>query len=290
MNTVWSDQVQGIDCLYTSRSLRFSDRFKEKFIPFFAISEHARILEIGCGPGALSEALARWYPTAKVHGTDRDSNFISYAKEQVPAATFSEEDATALSFADESFDVTVSNTVFEHIEPSRFFGEQYRVLKKGGICLLLSARKGVQHFAPCVTLQSDLEKEIWARVEKKYDEIDRHLGICAYPMNEQQLPKAMEQYGFRNVSVEYAISHFTPDASQYDRNTAYAIINSERASNLNAINTLKNKVPDLVTGQELLTLIRETNAKYDRRLALYDQGEKQWDTYLSLTMMVRGVK
>lgn len=34
-----------------------------------------------------------------------------------------------IPFENESFDVTISNTVAEHIEPSRFYGEQYRVLK-----------------------------------------------------------------------------------------------------------------------------------------------------------------
>jgi len=32
------------------------------------------------------------------------------------------------------------------------------------------------------------------------------------------------------------------------------------------------------------------NSKYDKRLELYDEGIKQWDTYMSLTMVLRGVK
>lgn len=143
MNTQWSTYVQRAETLYQSRVLRFSDRFREKYKNAFAIDEKASILEIGCGPGALSEALTKWYPRSNVIGTDRDSNFIAFAKKKAPTVTFLEEDATALSFADESFDVTISNTVAEHIAPEKFYGEQYRVLKKSGVCLVLSARKEI---------------------------------------------------------------------------------------------------------------------------------------------------
>lgn len=139
MNTQWSTYVQRAETLYQSRVLRFSDRFREKYKNAFAIDEKASILEIGCGPGALSEALARWHPTAKITGVDRDSNFINFAKKKAPHIHFQEEDATNLSFEDESFDVTISNTVAEHIAPEKFYGEQHRVLKKGGVCLVLSA-------------------------------------------------------------------------------------------------------------------------------------------------------
>ncbi len=290
MNTVWSDNVQSIDCLYLSRKLRFADRHKEAFTHFFDIPEHANILEIGCGPGALSEAIARWYPKAAVHGTDLDSNFIDFAKNHIPAASFSEEDATALSFSDESVDVTISNTVSEHIEPSRFFGEQYRVLKKGGVCLVLSSRKGIQQSAPCVARESEWENELWARVSETYSALEREFGVCAYPMTEQELPLAMEKYGFRNVSVEYVTLHMTPDDPSNDHETAYAIIESERASALGAAESLRYAAASLITEEEVERLKTLVNERYDARLALYDQGEKQWDTYVSLIMMVRGEK
>ncbi len=35
---------------------------------------------------------------------------------------------------------------------------------------------------------------------------------------------------------------------------------------------------------------RRINEKYDRRTALYDRGEKQWDTAVSVTMVILRVK
>ena len=46
MNTVWSDYVQNIGVLYTSRSLRFSDAFKSKYTDAFSLCGKEKILEI----------------------------------------------------------------------------------------------------------------------------------------------------------------------------------------------------------------------------------------------------
>ena len=45
-----------------------------------------------------------------------------------------------------------------------------------------------------------------------------------------------------------------------------------------------------MTASEVEELKRLVNAKYDKRILLYDQGVKQWDTNVSITMVVRGVK
>lgn len=290
MNTVWSTYIQKIPTLYLTRSLRFSDRYKEKYMTAFAIENKKSLLEIGCGPGALSEALARWYPEMKICGCDRDTNFIRFARENTPNIPFFEEDATRLSFADESFDITISNTVSEHIEPSAFYGEQYRVLKKGGVCLVLSARKGIVHNASCISETSEFEKQIWERASDICEETDRKNAVCAYPMNEMEMPKAMEQYGFRNVSTEYLTLNLTPDNPCFSREEALAIIESHRATVLDGIAVMKETVGSLVSADETGEMERLVNARYDKRVALYDAGIKQWDTYLSLTMVLRGVK
>ena len=68
MNTIWSTYVQSVGTLYYSRVLRFSDMFKSKYTDVFRIDDKTRLLEIGCGPGALAESLAKWYPSAQIHG------------------------------------------------------------------------------------------------------------------------------------------------------------------------------------------------------------------------------
>ena len=228
MNSDWSKYIQGINTLYCSRSLRFSDMFREKYLNAFGIENKGRFLETGCGPGALAEALHRWYPAAEITGVDRDEAFIEFAKRKAPEIRFQVEDATALSFPDDSFDVTISNTVAEHIEPSKFYGEQYRVLKKGGVCLVLSSRRGIKINAPCVEELSDFELEIWERASLRREEYNKKAGVCLYPMNEREIPLCMEKYGFHHVSTEYITVNLTPDEPFYSRETAQAMINSDR--------------------------------------------------------------
>lgn len=186
MNTIWSDHVQGVQTLYLSRKLRFDDCFSAQLQALLRLDRNRayRILEIGCGPGALSGALRRWYPAAELHAIDRDSRFIAFAAQHEPGIDFSEGDAACLPFADDSFDVTISYTVQEHIEPAAFWGEQRRVLKPGGVCICLSARKGIQCTAPCLE-PTEAERQFWAAKPDAQAELEaiRHAdSLCAGPV------------------------------------------------------------------------------------------------------------
>ena len=291
MNTKWSDCVQNIGTLYLSRQLRFADRYKDKYVKAFGIrGGKIRILEIGCGPGALTQALARWYPEAEVIGLDYDSNFVAFAKEQASDIKFIEGDATDLPFDDGYFDVVISNTVQEHIEPSRFFGEQLRVLKQNGVCLVLSARRGINLTADCIAEESEFEKGIWAKVERFQNDTMAELNVGKYAMSERELPLTMQKYGFCNVSTEYLVSDFTIDNPDTDRELAYAIINEQRQTDIDGVNSLRHTARGVISEEELFTMQELINKKYDKRIALYDSYQKQWDTNVLLTMVLRGVK
>ena len=282
MNNVWSEHVQGIMTLYLSRKLRFDDVFSEQYNRVFRLDTEAnlKILEIGCGPGALAEALHRWYPKAEITAIDRDSNFISFAQDNIAGVTFMEGDATRLPFADNSFDVTISNTVQEHVEPSAFWGEQKRVLKPDGVCLCLSARKGLHCQAPCLEMTKE-EKEFWENIPEAESELEKY-GVCQYPMTEAELPASMEENGFSDVTTGYAVIDLTPDARKYSSQLAELMIESKRQNDLEAIKSTHHEYCEKV--------INAVNAKYDERLRLYHEGIRQWDTSVSLTMIIRGSK
>ena len=292
MNTNWSDYVQGVGTLYLSRMLRFSNQHRQAYMQAFDLDGARRLsmLELGCGPGALTQSLARWYPNADITAIDLDSAFIEFAAHRAPGLRFIEADATALPFEDGEFDVTISNTVQEHIAPERFFGEQHRVLKRGGVCLVLSARRGVNIEADCVAQQSDFERDIWARVSERCRNMDRDLGVGRYAMSERELPQAMEAHGFDNVSTHYIAVNLTPDDPDVSPEAAHAMIDAQRRMRLDAVQSLEQIAPDVVGKAELSELEAHVNRRYDERLALYDAGKRQWDVSVSLTMVVRGVK
>ena len=252
------------------------------------VNKNLKILEIGCGPGALASALHRWYPYAEITAVDRDSEFIRFATEHEPEVNFVEGDATTLPFEDNTFDVTISNTVAEHIEPSKFYGEQVRVLKRGGVCLVLSSRKGI-HINPKCTTSNEYERQFWKKAEQYNDSMDR-FAVCKYPMSEAEIPTVMAEYGFSNISTGFITVDLTPDNPRFSVSLALDMINANRYTALDAIESVLHTMPEHFTTQEVEEIKRLANAKYDVRIEQYKRGEKQWDTNVSIIMVIRGIK
>lgn len=290
MNIIWSKYVQGAKTLYYTRKLRFNDMFAEQYKTIFDLDEkkNLKILEIGCGPGALAGALHRWYPNAEITAVDRDSEFVRFAKEHEKGIEFMEGDATALPFEDNSFDVTISNTVAEHIEPSKFYGEQLRVLKPGGICLVLSARKGINLSPSCIAFD-EYEQQFWKKVEKYDDSLEKY-AVCQFPMSEAEMPAAMGKYGFCDIRTGFAAIDLTPDNPKFSTALAHDMINANRYTALDAIDSVLQTMPEHVTVEEVEEMKRLANAKYDTRIGQYDRSEKQWDTNVSIILVMRGTK
>jgi ubiquinone/menaquinone biosynthesis C-methylase UbiE len=100
----------------------------------FAVS--ARVLEIGCGTGAVARVLSSHRDVAEVVGVDPSPVFIAKARElggrQAPVV-FEEGDGRALRFPDEDFDAVVLHTTLCHVpQPERVLAEASRVLRGGG--------------------------------------------------------------------------------------------------------------------------------------------------------------
>ena len=290
MNTIWSKYIQGIKTLYLSRKLRFDDMFSQEYKRFFNFEEKRtiKILEIGCGPGALASALHRWYPNAEITAVDRDTDFINFAKEHESGVSFVECDATELPFPNDTFDVTISNTVSEHIEPSKFYTEQYRVLKHGGSCIVLTSRKGI-NIEPNSFVYDEFEKAFWEKIQKHDDSMQKY-SICKYPMNESELPMTMQSYGFDAVSTAYTTVDLTPDDSKYPPEMAKDMINSNRYGAIEAIESVLNTLPEHTSEEEINKMLEIANRRFDSRIEDYDAGKKHWDTDVSVIMMIKGQK
>ena len=109
-------------------------------------------------------------------------------------------------------------------------------------------------------------------------------------MSEAELPKAMEENGFKNINVGYATIDLTPDNPKYSAALAHDMINSNRYTALDALESVLHTMPDRFTVDEVEKMKRLANAKYDTRIELYNRNKKQWDTNVSIIMVVRGVK
>ena len=206
----------------------------------------------------------------------------------VSEALVAKGDATALPFEDGAFDVTISNTVCEHIEPAKFYGEQRRVLKEGGVCLVLSSRKGINITAKCLA-EDEFERTFWEKIGAMDDSFEKY-GVARYAMAEDELAAAMAQYGFRDATTGYAIADLTPDDPKYPREMALSMIEANRRGRLESIGLSRLVSNGAIEEHEFDEMARRVNVKFDLRAAQYERGEKQWDTNVSVIMVVRGVK
>ena len=59
---------------------------------------------------------------------------------------------------------------------------------------------------------------------------------------------------------------------------------------MECIDSVLYTMPEHVTQEEAYEMKCIINKKYDARIALYDCDEKQWDTNVSIIMVLRGVK
>ena len=113
---------------------------------YVKLPEGGRCLDVGCGSGALANAVAKRNPQGTVTGIDRwGAEYASFSKklcednafaEGVAERTdFAQGNALKLDFPDGTFDAVTSNYVYHNI-PSRdrqvILLETLRVLKKGG--------------------------------------------------------------------------------------------------------------------------------------------------------------
>ena len=113
------------------------------------------VLEIATGPGLLAKHVAG--AARRMVATDYSDGMIREAKKgAIPAnLAFEVADATALPYADDSFDVVlIANALHVMPEPEKALGEIDRVLRPGGI---LIAPNFVEH-------QTGIASRIWSKI------------------------------------------------------------------------------------------------------------------------------
>ncbi len=108
------------------------------------LPENARVLEIGCGTGQHSAALARLYPGWNIIATDSSEDSVHEARELMSVNTLSAQvqhaDLLELPFHDSTFDLVFGDHVIAHVPNIDLaLRECFRVLKPGGFLVLNAA-------------------------------------------------------------------------------------------------------------------------------------------------------
>jgi ubiquinone/menaquinone biosynthesis C-methylase UbiE len=103
------------------------------------LAHGAAVLDAGCGPGRILRLMAERRPDLELHGVDLAQGMITEAEAAAERAgladrmSFARADLADLPYADDSFDLVISNASMHHweqIEP--IVPELARVLRPGG--------------------------------------------------------------------------------------------------------------------------------------------------------------
>jgi SAM-dependent methyltransferase len=104
-----------------------------------------RILEVGCGGGALLSHLAALGPRDVV-GVDWLRTSVELVRQSGAQARVLQGDACALPFSDATFDKVVAQHLIEHFEDTnRVLSEWRRVLRPGGLLVIVTPNLGFPH-------------------------------------------------------------------------------------------------------------------------------------------------
>jgi ubiquinone/menaquinone biosynthesis C-methylase UbiE len=105
------------------------------------------MLEVAPGPGFVAIEMAKG-GTYRVTGLDVSRTMVELAQRNAADAgvdvAFRQGNASAMPFADESFDLLACSAAFKNFsEPHKALEEMYRVLRPGGTALVLDLRRDV---------------------------------------------------------------------------------------------------------------------------------------------------
>ena len=115
---------------------RWSRRLAAPFVEFVGIKRSPRVLDVGCGTGALAHVLSADTNVVEVRAIDVSPSYIDYARQrnQDPRLSFEVGDACALDYPTARFDRTLALLVLHFVpQPERAIAEMRRVTAPGGM-------------------------------------------------------------------------------------------------------------------------------------------------------------
>jgi SAM-dependent methyltransferase len=117
------DQVMG----------RYSAQLAPRLADLAGVRGGQRVLDVGCGPGALTGELAARVGDDAVNAVDPSPSFVAAVRERLPGIDVSRAGAEELPFANATFDAALAQLVVHFMDdPVAGLREMCRVTKPGG--------------------------------------------------------------------------------------------------------------------------------------------------------------
>ena len=117
---------------------RFMGRYSGPLAPLFAdfagVTAGQRVLDVGCGPGALTAELVRRLQPENVSAVDPSEPFVAAIRDRHPTVSVKQATAEELPFEDASFDAALAQLVVHFMaDPVAGLREMGRVTRSGGV-------------------------------------------------------------------------------------------------------------------------------------------------------------
>jgi len=113
---------------------RYGAPLAAELIDFAGVGPGMRALDVGCGPGALTAALAERLGQASVCAADPSAPFVEACRTRLPGVDVALATAEALPFADQAFDAALSQLVVNFMcDAEAGVREMARVTRPGGV-------------------------------------------------------------------------------------------------------------------------------------------------------------
>lgn len=117
---------------------RFMGRYSSLLSPQLAdlagVRDGQRVLDVGCGPGALTAELVTRLGPAAVSGVDPSEPFVAAARARNPGVDVRRASAEELPFPDGAFDAALAQLVVHFMaDPVAGLREMARVTRSGGV-------------------------------------------------------------------------------------------------------------------------------------------------------------
>ena len=170
---------------------------RESYLDLLGIKAGDRVLDVGCGSGVVTRAIAkRVGPNGRVVGLDPSPSFLAVAREIADKSgvgeriEFREGSAKKLPFNDSEFDAVIAVTVLAHMhDGAKAVPELVRVIRPGG-------RVGVFDFDADMTVFTHPDREMTRRIVSSAADAVAIDGWIA-----RRMPALFASAGVRDVQV-----------------------------------------------------------------------------------------
>jgi SAM-dependent methyltransferase len=113
---------------------RYSEPLAVRFADFAQVGAGQRVLDVGCGPGALTAELVERVGADAVTAVDPSAPFVAAAQERFPGVEVRSGVAESLPFPDDVFDASLAQLVVHFMtDPVGGLREMARVTRPGGV-------------------------------------------------------------------------------------------------------------------------------------------------------------